>query len=128
MSENTAIKILFMQQMATNCNNSDHTAANLGYFTFEIAWEVANKGTNLIFYSFHIIIFTSAVAGLHVYICLICLPKQCSGCMTLFDKLMASMLFCGFYHSLNPCWLKLKFTQRYGMELLYYTCVKSIFD
>jgi hypothetical protein len=38
-------KYYFWEEMATNSHNHDHTATNVGYFTFEIAWEVANKGT-----------------------------------------------------------------------------------
>ena len=35
--------------MATNSDNHGHNATKVGYFTFEIAWEVANKGTKSIF-------------------------------------------------------------------------------
>ena len=31
--------------MAGNSINNNHNVTDLGYFTFEIAWEVANKGT-----------------------------------------------------------------------------------
>ena len=37
-------QIILKMNMATSSMSDGYTDGNVGYFTFEVAWEVANKG------------------------------------------------------------------------------------